>query len=320
RPGAPHSNVAFKKHFAIMLRAIDQAAAAAAYHNLWVGGRDNQACEAPLFLAAPRKGSALRNACFVDDLTGYNSTASAGDEHRKIAQDKVTFIKIEGLPIKVQLVTQQKAPGAIVEADGARGPEICRSVNRTLVAASLSKTNAPDKHVTTSEAIAETGVPDVETHKTTARLRYLPRPLNHAPAVLLQLLDSQRQREGTWSHLLKQDFTFLRKHLPRDRWPSKNRHYSDIISWARQRPKHFTNAVKAAAKAYLHNMRDQAQLAKFQKDIQTPPTSSSTAEIDQTVGASETTCVCYVCGLAATKQGLAVHVRRGHPGRENPRR
>eukprot|EP00959_Pyramimonas_sp_CCMP1952_P194364 4064301-Pyramimonas_sp.AAC.1 len=110
------------------------------------------------------------------------------------------------------------------------------------VAAPMPKTNTPDKHVTNSEAIAKTGFPDFDTHQTAARLRYLPRPLNHAPAVLLQLLDSQRQLRGTWGHLPKPDFASLRKHLPQDRWPSRDQQDSDIINWARQRPKHFTNA------------------------------------------------------------------------------
>eukprot|EP00959_Pyramimonas_sp_CCMP1952_P457871 9475676-Pyramimonas_sp.AAC.1 len=85
------------------------------------------------------------------------------------------------------------------------------------VAASLPKTNSPDRRISEAEATAKTGVPDFITHQTTARLRYLPRLLKHAPAVLLQLLDSQRQGEGTWSRQLKKDFDFLRMYVPSTR-------------------------------------------------------------------------------------------------------
>eukprot|EP00959_Pyramimonas_sp_CCMP1952_P360464 7548686-Pyramimonas_sp.AAC.1 len=58
--------------------------------------------------------------------------SGARKERQKIAKDKVTFIELGGLPIKVQLVTQQKALGTIIAAGGAMGPEVCLRVNRAL--------------------------------------------------------------------------------------------------------------------------------------------------------------------------------------------
>ena len=315
RPGVPYSDVAFNTHFALMLKAIDQAASSTEAGLQTKSGHKIDSCDAPLFSATPHDGSMLRNMSFVDDLTDYNSTASASDlfqttrtsatrlctaayqhglkphpdktkailmhygagartERQRIAKSGITHIELEGIPIKVLLVTQQKALGTIIAAGGAMGPEICLRVNRTLgsarpmekqilrrkklstkakikyvhalstasltynhhvwndlnkkdlnhiaakymgpyrVAASLPKTNSPDKHITSNEAIAKTGIPDFSTHQTAARLRYLPRLLNHAPAVLLQLLDGQRQRKGTWSRQLKSDFAFFRTHFP----------------------------------------------------------------------------------------------------------
>ncbi|CAK0895001.1 unnamed protein product, partial [Prorocentrum cordatum] len=164
------------------------------------------------------------------------------------------------------------------------------------VAASLPKTNSPDQHISEAGAIAKTGVPDFITHQSTARLGYLPRLLNHAPAVLPQLLDGQRQRKGAWSLQLKKDFNFLRTHLPRERWPSQTQHDHDIINWARQKPKLFTNAVKAALKAYILHVRDQAQGAKLQEDIQMITVAHPTEELDLCDDTNNQKCACYACG------------------------
>ena len=73
-------------------------------------------------------------------------------------------------------------------------------------------------------------------------------------------------------------------------------------------------------KAYLLYTRDQAHHAKFQKDIQMPPTSPAPAEPDQDDGTNETKYICYVCGRTATKQGMAVHMGRDRPDHAHPRR
>ncbi|CAK0832991.1 unnamed protein product, partial [Prorocentrum cordatum] len=381
RPGVPYPDVAFNAHFAIVLRASDQAALADEADGQPTGGHEIEACSAP-------------NQSFVDDLTGDNSTDNAGDliqtttlaatrlctaafqnglkprpdktkailmhygerdrkEKQRIAKEGITHLELDGLSIKVQLVIQQKSLGTIIAAGGVTGPEICARVNRAhgaarplekqilrrekpskkakvkyvhsfssssltynhhvwgdlaqkglkhiatkymgphRVAASMPKTNSPDQHIADAEAVARTGAPDFSTRQTAAHLRYLPRLLNHAPAALLQLLDGQRQRKGTWSRQLKRDFDFLRKYLPRERWPSQTQYDCDVISWARQKPKPFTNAVTAAVKAYLHHARDQAQNAKLQKDIQMLP--------------------------AVAPAGMAVHMGRDHPDHTDPR-
>ncbi|CAK0902222.1 unnamed protein product, partial [Prorocentrum cordatum] len=251
--------------------------------------------------------------------------SGAKKERQKIAREKVTRIELENIPIKVQLVTQQKALGTIITAGGVMGPEICLRVNRThgaarplekqllrrkklsmkakikyvhalstssliynhhvwnrltkkdrnhiatrymgpyRVAASMPNTNTPDKHVTNSEAIAKTGIPDFDKHQT-------------------------------------------------------DQHDSDIINWARQRPKHCTTAVKSATKFHLHYTRDKDQLVRFQKVIRMPMAPSSTVDIEHSDHDSKTKYVCYICGRTATKQGMAVHMGRDHPDSGNPRR
>ncbi|CAK0886708.1 unnamed protein product [Prorocentrum cordatum] len=305
--------------------------------------------------------------------------AGAKKEKQRVAKEGATYLELDGLSIKVQLVMQQKALGTIIAAGGVTGPEICLKVKRALgaarplekqilrrkklsekakvnyvhsfstssvtcnhrlwgdltqkdlkhiaakcmgpcrVAASLPKTNSPVQHISEAEAIVKTGVPEFITHQTTARLRYLPRLLNHAPAVLLQFLDGERQRKGTWSRQLKKDFDFLRKYLPRERWPSQTQHDRDVINWARQKPKLFTNAVKAAVKAQIHHIRDQAQNAKLQKDIQMIPAVAPTDEFDHRDDTNNHKYVCYACCRVATRRGMAVQMGRDHPDHEDPR-
>ncbi|CAK0856219.1 unnamed protein product, partial [Prorocentrum cordatum] len=157
RPGVPYSDVAFNIHFAIMLRASDQAV------------REEEA-------HGQQRGSALRNMSFVDGPTDYNSTANANDlintkalaaarlctaafqhglkphpentkaifmhygagakqEKQRTAKEGIAYLELDGLAIKVQLVAQQKALGTIVSAGGVTGPEICPRANRALGAA-----------------------------------------------------------------------------------------------------------------------------------------------------------------------------------------
>ncbi|CAK0888528.1 unnamed protein product, partial [Prorocentrum cordatum] len=176
RPGVPYPDVAFNMHFAIMLRALDQAVREEEAHGQQTGGHDIEACSEPLFSPTPQEGSALRNVSFVDDPTDYNSTANANElinatalaaaglctaafqhglkprpvktkailmhygagakkEKQRIAKEGITYLELDGLAIKVQLVTQQKALGAIISAGGVMGPEISLRVNRALGAA-----------------------------------------------------------------------------------------------------------------------------------------------------------------------------------------
>ncbi|CAK0840247.1 unnamed protein product [Prorocentrum cordatum] len=370
RPGVPYSDVAFNIHFAM----IDQAAPAEEAHGQPTGGREIEACSDPLFSATPRDGSALRlcTAAFQHGLKPrpdktkailMHYGAGATKEKQQIAKGGAAYLELDGRSIKVQLVMQLIARGAIIAAGGVMGPEMCSRVNRALgaarplekqilrrkklpkkaevkyvhsvstssltcnhlvwsdltqkdlkhiaakymgpcrVAASMPKTNSPDQRIAEADAIARTGVPDFSPHQTAARLRYLPRLLNHAPAVRLQLLDGQRQRKGTGSRQLKKDFDFLRKYLPKERWPSQTQHDRDVINWARQEPKLLTNAVKAAVKAHIPHTRDQAQNAKIQKDIQMIPAAAPTDEFDHRDDTNNQKYVCYACGRVATRQG-----------------
>eukprot|EP00959_Pyramimonas_sp_CCMP1952_P082070 1714784-Pyramimonas_sp.AAC.1 len=61
--------------------------------------------------------------------------AGAKKEKQRMAKDGIAYLELDGLAIKVQLVTQQKALGAIISAGGVMGPEICLRVNRALGAA-----------------------------------------------------------------------------------------------------------------------------------------------------------------------------------------
>ncbi|CAK0854446.1 unnamed protein product, partial [Prorocentrum cordatum] len=279
RPGVPYSDVAYNTHFAIMLRAIDHAASDADEGDQPSGGRDIPAGQTPLFSATPHEGGALRNVSFVDDLAIYNSADSASDllhvtrlsatrlhaaacqdglkphpdkttailmhygsgakkERQKIAREKVTHTELENTPIKVQLVTQQKALGTIISAGGVMRDHIAtKYMGPCRVAASMPNTTAPDKHFINSEAIAKTGIPGQ--------------------------LDS------------------------------------DFINWARQKPKLFTDAVKAATKSYLHYARRQAQLARFHRAIRMPTATSSTVETENPDHDSKTQYACYICGRAA---------------------
>ncbi|CAK0907823.1 unnamed protein product, partial [Prorocentrum cordatum] len=279
--------------------------------------------------------------------------AGAKKEKQRIAKEGITYLELDRLAIKEQLVTQQKARPLekqilrrkkLSKKAKVKYAHSCSTSSLTYnhhvwndltrkdlrhisakymgpyrVAASLPKTNSPDLHISEAEAIAKTGVPDFIAHQSIARLRYLPKLLSNAPAVLLQLLDGQRQRKGTWSRQLKKDFDFRRTYLPKERWPSQTQHDRDIINWARQKPKRFTNAVKAASKAYILHTRDQAQGAKLQKDIWMTSADHTTEVTDLCDDTNNQKYVCYACGRVASRQGMLIHMGRDHPVHEDPR-
>eukprot|EP00959_Pyramimonas_sp_CCMP1952_P390814 8189989-Pyramimonas_sp.AAC.1 len=61
--------------------------------------------------------------------------AGAKKEKQRIAKEGIACLELDGLAIKAQLDTQQKALGAIISAGGVMGPEICLRVNRATGAA-----------------------------------------------------------------------------------------------------------------------------------------------------------------------------------------
>ncbi|CAK0808802.1 unnamed protein product, partial [Prorocentrum cordatum] len=209
------------------------------------------------------------------------------------------------------------ALGAIVAAGGAMGPEVCLCVNGTLGSARpmekhiLRKTPSTKAKMTCAHALPTSS----HTYS-----RHVWNGLNkknrdhiaakyagpYRVAASLPMANGPVKHPAAGEVIAKTrvlDFG-ARQHLPRDRWPSKDLQDSDIAAWTRLGPKHFTNAAKAATAAYLPHMRDQAQLERFQKDIQMPATPSSTAETVQTDGVDETKYIRYVYGRTATTQGM----------------
>ncbi|CAK0796579.1 unnamed protein product, partial [Prorocentrum cordatum] len=323
RPGVPYSDVAFNIHFAIMMRAIDQAAREEEAHGQQIGGHEIEACSDPIVSPTPHEGSVLRNMSFVDDLTDYNSTANASDlintttlaaarlctaafqhglkphpdktkaipmhygagatkEKQRIAKEGITYLELDGLSIKVQLVMQQKALGTIIAAGGVTGPEICPRVNRALGAA-----RPLEKQILRRKKLSKE-----------AKVKY----------VNFFSTSSLTCNHHVWSDLTMKDLKHISaKHMGPYRVaasPPKTNSPDQHIS---------------EAEAYIHHIRDQAQGAKLQKDIQMIPVADPTEGFDLRDDTNNQKYVCYACGRVATRQGMAIHMGRDHPDHEDPR-
>ncbi|CAK0875669.1 unnamed protein product, partial [Prorocentrum cordatum] len=174
-------------------------------------------------------------------------------------------------------------------------------------AAGLPKANSQLHHFTATEVVAYTGIPDFDHHQSAGRLRYLPRLLRHAPQQLLQLLDNQRRRKGSWTYMLFQDFDFLRTYLDDQRWPTTSKLDSDVFAWARTTPKHFTNSVNLAVTNYIRASKDHAHADKLTKVLRPDGPIGAGPTPSRDNGASNF--ICYECGIVTkTKQGMAIHI------------
>ncbi|CAK0855883.1 unnamed protein product [Prorocentrum cordatum] len=185
-------------------------------------------------------------------------------------------------------------------------------------AAGLPKTNSQLHHFTATEVVAYTGIPDFDHHQSAGRLRYLPRLLRHAPQQLLQLLDNQRRRKGSWTYMLFQDFDFLRTYLDDQRWPTTSKLDPDVFAWARTTPKHFTNSVNLAVTNYIRAFKDHAHADKLTKVLR--PDGPTGADTTPSRDNGAYNFICYECGIVTkTKQGMAIHIGREHRRPEHPR-
>ncbi|CAK0850222.1 unnamed protein product, partial [Prorocentrum cordatum] len=173
-------------------------------------------------------------------------------------------------------------------------------------AAGLPKVNSQLHHFTATEVVAYTGIPDFDHHQSAGRLRYLPRLLRHAPQQLLQLLDNQRRRKGSWTYMLFQDFDFLRTYLDDQRWPTTSKLDPDIIAWARTTPRHFTNSVNLAVTNYIRASKDSAHADKLTKVLRPdgPIGAGTTPSRDN----GDSNFICYEsdCSLQIRRPELAV--------------
>ena len=70
-----------------------------------------------------------------------------------------------------------------------------------------------EQHVPNVEVLANANRPPPGTMARIRRMRYLPRLLNHAPSMLLRLLDANAHMDGSWTKIITDDTEWLHLHL-----------------------------------------------------------------------------------------------------------